>query len=239
MSHSLSPATATVLSYGAHRGPSSGDTAAWLTLVVSTATLLLVRGPYERGTGLTDAIDSTVLSATLTTRPGLALLARPALLAAAFFLVRRSARRTTHPAPGIALSVALAVSELRLTFTLRAHTPANSWPVEGSAECATNLWTSPWRSGPGGGTSEGWPSGRSPARAVRSPCAPALAPPTSTPTVPALLEWNGTAWETVGVAANAAEARKFPGHVCAPAPEGASGGRPTGQEPGTGRHRKP
>nr|WP_240981334.1 copper resistance protein CopC [Streptomyces sp. N502] len=84
--------------------------AAWLTLVVSTAALLLVRGPYERGTGLTDAIDPTVLSATLTTRPGLALLARLALLAAALFLVRRSARRTTHPAPGVALSVALAVT---------------------------------------------------------------------------------------------------------------------------------
>ncbi|MBX9397179.1 hypothetical protein K4749_27180 [Streptomyces sp. TRM72054] len=55
----------------------------------------------------------------------------------------------------------------------------------------------------------------------------------------ALLAWNGTAWEAVGVAANAAEARKFLGYVCAPAPEGASGGRPTGQEPGTGRHRKP
>ncbi|GEC08546.1 transport integral membrane protein [Streptomyces spinoverrucosus] len=84
--------------------------AAWLTLVTSTAALLLLRGPYERGTGLTDALDPTVLSATLTTRPGLALLARLALLTAAFFLVRRSDRRTTHPAPGVALSVALAVT---------------------------------------------------------------------------------------------------------------------------------
>nr|WP_230886395.1 copper resistance protein CopC [Streptomyces spinoverrucosus] len=84
--------------------------AAWLTLVISTAALLLLRGPYERGTGLTDALDPTILSATLTTRPGLALLTRLALLAAAFFLVRRSARRTTPPAPGVALSVALAVT---------------------------------------------------------------------------------------------------------------------------------
>ncbi|QOV47643.1 copper resistance protein CopC/CopD [Streptomyces chromofuscus] len=84
--------------------------AAWLTLVISTAALLLLRGPYERGTGLTDALDPTVLGATLTTRPGLALLARLALLAAAFVLVRRPARRSTRPAPGIALSVALAVT---------------------------------------------------------------------------------------------------------------------------------
>ncbi|MGW1539355.1 copper resistance CopC/CopD family protein [Streptomyces sp. NPDC002309] len=84
--------------------------AAWLTLVVSTAALLLLRGPYERGTGLTDAVDPAVLSTTLTTKPGLALLARLALLAAAFVLVRRSSRRTTHPAPGIALCLALAVT---------------------------------------------------------------------------------------------------------------------------------
>ncbi|GAA3301014.1 hypothetical protein GCM10020295_43210 [Streptomyces cinereospinus] len=80
--------------------------AAWLTLVVSTAALLLLRGPYERGTGLADALDPAVLGATLTTRPGLALLTRLALLAAALVLVRR----TAHPAPGGALAVALAVT---------------------------------------------------------------------------------------------------------------------------------
>ncbi|MEV7993225.1 copper resistance protein CopC [Streptomyces sp. NPDC086077] len=83
---------------------------AWLTLVISTAALLLLRGPYERGTGLADALDPAVLSATLTTRPGLALLTRLALLAAAFVLVRHSARRTAHPAPGIALCLALALT---------------------------------------------------------------------------------------------------------------------------------
>ncbi|MFD7436859.1 copper resistance CopC/CopD family protein [Streptomyces sp. NPDC059861] len=83
---------------------------AWLTLAISTAALLLLRGPYERGTGLTDALDPAVLSATLTTRAGLALLIRLALLAAAFVLVRHPARRTAHPAPGIALCLALALT---------------------------------------------------------------------------------------------------------------------------------
>ncbi|MFI9610968.1 copper resistance CopC/CopD family protein [Streptomyces sp. NPDC052023] len=84
--------------------------AAWLTLVISTVALLLLRGPYERGTGLTDALDPAVLGATLTTRPGLALLARLALLGAALVLVRRSAGRTAHPVAGIALCVALALT---------------------------------------------------------------------------------------------------------------------------------
>ncbi|MFG3662203.1 copper resistance CopC/CopD family protein [Streptomyces sp. NPDC047706] len=84
--------------------------AAWLTLVISTVALLLLRGPYERGNGLEDALDPAVLGATLTTRPGLALLARLALLAAAFVLVRRSAARTAHPVAGMALCVALALT---------------------------------------------------------------------------------------------------------------------------------
>ncbi|MFJ4469734.1 copper resistance CopC/CopD family protein [Streptomyces sp. NPDC089424] len=83
---------------------------AWLTLVLSTAALLLLRGPYERGTGLADALDPAVLSTTSTTKPGLALLARLALLGAAFLFVRRSALRTVPRAPGIALCLALAVT---------------------------------------------------------------------------------------------------------------------------------
>ncbi|MBV7700379.1 copper resistance protein CopC [Streptomyces sp. TRM70350] len=117
--------------------------AAWLTLVVSTAALLLLRGPYERGTGLTDALDPTVLSATLTTRPGLALLARLALLAAAFFLVRRSARRTTHPAPGIALAVALAV-----TWAASEHASAGiQVPVAMTSAVLHLLATAAWLGG--------------------------------------------------------------------------------------------
>ncbi|MEU8982913.1 copper resistance protein CopC [Streptomyces sp. NPDC048309] len=61
----------------------------WWTLLVSTLALLLLRGPYERGTAVTAALDSTVLRETLTSRPGMALVARLVLLAAAVFLLER------------------------------------------------------------------------------------------------------------------------------------------------------
>ncbi len=63
--------------------------AGWWVLLASTVALLLLRGPYERGTGPSTAFDPELIENTLTTRPGWALLARLALLAgAAVFLVR-------------------------------------------------------------------------------------------------------------------------------------------------------
>ncbi|WEH18277.1 DUF6087 family protein [Streptomyces sp. VNUA24] len=57
----------------------------------------------------------------------------------------------------------------------------------------------------------------------------------------ALLEWDGHAWVTVGVASNADAAREFLGHLATPAPENEPDGRPAhpGLGPGRGRHRKP
>ncbi|GHI06278.1 DUF6087 family protein [Streptomyces cellostaticus] len=57
----------------------------------------------------------------------------------------------------------------------------------------------------------------------------------------ALLEWDGHAWVTVGVAANADQARAFLGHFQAPAPDCDAGSPPAppGLSPGPGRHRKP
>jgi copper transport protein len=57
----------------------------WWTLLAATVALFLLRGPYERGTGPASALDPTLLDDTAATRPGLALLARLALLAAAAF----------------------------------------------------------------------------------------------------------------------------------------------------------
>lgn len=56
-----------------------------------------------------------------------------------------------------------------------------------------------------------------------------------------LLEWDGAAWATVGVARNADEAREFLGHVPHPAPASEPEARPPhpGLGPGRGRHRKP
>ncbi|WP_079000960.1 copper resistance protein CopC [Streptomyces sp. AS58] len=86
--------------------------AAGTALLASTAVLLLVRGPYERGTGLADVLDPGALTATLTSRPGMALLARPVLLAGVFLLVRRAPRpwRRGHAVLGGVLAVGLALT---------------------------------------------------------------------------------------------------------------------------------
>lgn len=56
-----------------------------------------------------------------------------------------------------------------------------------------------------------------------------------------LLEWDGTAWTTVGVARNADDARAFLGHVPQPVPASDTQPQPPypGLGPGRGRHRKP
>ncbi|WDV56858.1 copper resistance protein CopC [Streptomyces coeruleorubidus] len=89
--------------------------AAWWTLLGSTAVLLMLRAPYETGAGPAAAFDLSALERTLTSRPGLALLARLAvlLLTAAFLL--RLFRRRDHQEPltravGAALAVALALT---------------------------------------------------------------------------------------------------------------------------------
>lgn len=75
--------------------------AGWLALLLASAVLLLLRGPYEQGTGPGSVLDLSVLRDTLTTRPGLALLARLALLAVVgFFLVRVRVRARRSPTAG-------------------------------------------------------------------------------------------------------------------------------------------
>ncbi len=65
----------------------------WLALSLASAVLLLLRGPYERGSGVGAAFDLTVLRETMVSRPGLALLARLALLALAAALLVRVRRQ--------------------------------------------------------------------------------------------------------------------------------------------------
>ncbi|MER6158575.1 copper resistance protein CopC [Streptomyces sp. NPDC001868] len=65
----------------------------WLALLLASAVLLLLRGPYERGSGIGAALDLSVLRDTMVSRPGLALLARLALLAVAAVLLVRVGRR--------------------------------------------------------------------------------------------------------------------------------------------------
>ncbi|QFZ78878.1 copper-binding protein [Streptomyces fagopyri] len=85
--------------------------AGWWTLFLSTFALLLLRGPYERGTGPMDALDPSVLNETLVSRPGLTLLARLVLLAVVAFLpVRADRRERAVLALGALLTVSLAVT---------------------------------------------------------------------------------------------------------------------------------
>ncbi|MER5211291.1 copper resistance protein CopC [Streptomyces sp. NPDC002838] len=88
--------------------------AGWWTLLGSTLLLLLLRAPYETGTGPATAFDASALGDTLTGRPGLVLLVRLALLpVAAVLLVRllgRGAWSRTWSAAGGALAVGLALT---------------------------------------------------------------------------------------------------------------------------------
>lgn len=99
--------------------------AAWWTLLGSTAVLLLLRAPYEAGTGPAAAFDAAALGRTLTSRPGLALLARLLVLAlTAAFLIRLSRRRDTGKRPvALAIGTALAAA-LALTWAAAEHASA-------------------------------------------------------------------------------------------------------------------
>ncbi|MFG2030243.1 copper resistance CopC/CopD family protein [Streptomyces sp. NPDC048825] len=65
----------------------------WTALFASTVVLLLLRGPYETGRGLTAVFDLSLLGRTVTGRGGLALGARLLLLAVAGILAARLATR--------------------------------------------------------------------------------------------------------------------------------------------------
>ncbi|MFE7929143.1 copper resistance protein CopC [Streptomyces sp. NPDC057456] len=98
-------------------------------LAGSTVFLLLLRGPYEAGTGPAQALDPSGLTRTLGTRPGLALVARLALLAAAaaFLLwqrkVLREGEREQPSRVALAAGAVLAVG-LALTWAAAEHASA-------------------------------------------------------------------------------------------------------------------
>ncbi|MEU0249502.1 copper resistance protein CopC [Streptomyces sp. NPDC006235] len=98
--------------------------AAWWTLLGSTVVLLLLRAPYETGAGPAAAFDLSALERTVTGRPGLALLARLAvLLLTAAFLLRLS-RHRDHREPVLrAVGATLAVA-LALTWAAAEHASA-------------------------------------------------------------------------------------------------------------------
>ncbi|MEU0215478.1 copper resistance protein CopC [Streptomyces sp. NPDC006265] len=108
----------------------------WWTLALSTMALLLVRGSYESGGGPAGVFDPRLLRGTVGSRPGIALLARLALLLLVAWLLKRGRyegrvdRRTVaavlalglagtwaaseHASTGIQVPVAMASSVLHL-----------------------------------------------------------------------------------------------------------------------------
>ncbi|MFI8947888.1 copper resistance protein CopC [Streptomyces sp. NPDC053750] len=89
----------------------------WWTLLAATVALLVLRAPYEAGTGPSTALDFDALGGTLTTRPGALLLVRLGLLVpVALFLVymsradRHRERTPLAGATGAALAVGLALT---------------------------------------------------------------------------------------------------------------------------------
>jgi copper transport protein len=100
----------------------------WWTLLGTTLFLLLLRAPYETGAGPAAAFDASALTRTLTGRPGLALLARLALLltgAAAFVLLRKHpARRHLPPPSGAPAAAGVLAVALALTWAAAEHASA-------------------------------------------------------------------------------------------------------------------
>ncbi|GKQ38525.1 copper resistance CopC/CopD family protein [Streptomyces sp. A012304] len=97
----------------------------WWLLTTSTLLLLLLRAPYEAGTGPAQAFDLSALGRTLTSRPGIALLARLALCAAAAVLLlltrRRDDERPSRATVGGGTAIAVG---LALTWAAAEHASA-------------------------------------------------------------------------------------------------------------------
>ncbi|WP_055525183.1 copper resistance CopC/CopD family protein [Streptomyces graminilatus] len=128
----------------------------WWTLLASTVALLLLRGPYEAGTGPADAFDLSVLERTVTSRPGLALLARLALLAATAVLLtvvarrrRRSGADTGDRAKPVLLGAGAALAlGLTLTWAAAEHASAGiQVPVAMASSVLHLLAMSAWLGG--------------------------------------------------------------------------------------------
>ena len=95
----------------------------WWTLLASTLALLILRAPYEAGTGLATVFHPAALPKTLTTRPGEALAARLLLLAATAAFLLRLRGRDRFGRVALGTGTALAVG-LALTWASAEHASA-------------------------------------------------------------------------------------------------------------------
>ncbi|MBK3577079.1 copper resistance protein CopC/CopD [Streptomyces sp. MBT65] len=95
----------------------------WWTLLAATLALLVLRAPYEAGTGLATAFEPSALPKTLTSRPGQALAARLLLLAATAFFLLRLRGRERYGRVALGTGAALAIG-LALTWASAEHASA-------------------------------------------------------------------------------------------------------------------
>ncbi|MFE2460119.1 copper resistance protein CopC [Streptomyces sp. NPDC059402] len=127
--------------------------AAWWTLLAATLALLVLRAPYEAGTGPSAALDPAALRDTLTTRPGALLLTRLGLLMPVALYLARAARpdrgdrrrggRPLAAAVGVVLAVGLA-----LTWAAAEHASAGiQVPVAMTSSVLHLLATAVWLGG--------------------------------------------------------------------------------------------
>lgn len=124
--------------------------AGWWTLLAATVALLVLRAPYEAGTGPSTALDADALGGTLTTRPGALLLVRLGLLVpVALFLVRtaRADRHRERTPLAVATGAALAVG-LALTWAGAEHASAGiQVPLAMTSSVLHLLATAVWLGG--------------------------------------------------------------------------------------------
>ena len=95
----------------------------WCTLLAATVVLLILRAPYEAGTGLATAFEPSAIPKTLTSRPGLALAARVLLIAATAFFLLRLRGRERFGRVALGTGAVLAVG-LALTWASAEHASA-------------------------------------------------------------------------------------------------------------------
>ncbi|WP_416986044.1 copper resistance CopC/CopD family protein [Streptomyces sp. T028] len=89
--------------------------AGWWVIALATLASLLLRGPYDSGEGPDEVLNPRLLSSTMASRPGAALLARLGLLLVLAVLVRskrvrQGVDRRTPRAAGVLLALALAAT---------------------------------------------------------------------------------------------------------------------------------
>lgn len=110
----------------------------WVALLVSTVAVLMLRGPYERGSGIGKAFDLSLVRATLDERIGTALAARLLLLAASGVFLSLLVGQLGLPQGGGAKAAASGGAGTTGTGTAGTGTAGTGKPGPGTAGAGTD-----------------------------------------------------------------------------------------------------